>query len=257
MGPDSGSLMTMQLDPAGLNEIRERFLTVEHDFGEFGDPDGAYHRNERLYKDELRRLVGELLPRSLFAGDPAERADEIAERVKSLLTRPVGLDGKPQNLMTWRYWTFLREMRETERASFARAMADLLFGTGSSGARIERFNRSMWPAWKRLAGSGNPYAVTRSFPTFFLMLQNPEHDIYVRTDTFDRASRKLLGRSVVEYAIFDAAGYEVILDFAGAVRRHLVRWGWSPRDLIDVQSFLYVGTIPDEALAAAIADQAP
>jgi len=257
MRPDSGSFMTMQLDPVGLNEIRERFLTVEHDFGEFGDPDGAYHRDERLYKDDLRRLFGELLPQSLFAGDPAERVDEITERVRSLLTRPVGADGKPQNLMTWRYWTFLREMREPERKSFARAMADLLFGGRPTGARIERFNRSMWPVWKRLAGSGNPYAVTRSFPTFFLMLQSPEHDIYVRTDTFDRASRTLLGRSIVEYAIFDAAQYAMILDFAGAVRRHLVRWGWSPRDLIDVQSFLYVGTIPDEALAEAIADQGP
>lgn len=185
---DTGTIMTVQLDPVALNEVRERFLTVEHDFGEFGDPDGEYYRDERLYKDDLRRLYGELLPTSLLSADPADRADEIVRRVRSILTRPVGLDGGAQNLVSYWDYRFLEEMKPAERAVFARGLADLILGTGPSGDRIERFNRNMWPVWKRIAGPRNKYSVTRSFPTLFLMLPDPDHEICVVTRTFERAS---------------------------------------------------------------------
>ena len=246
-----------ELDPAGLNEIRKRFLTVERYLASSAIRTVPIIATSGSTRIVSRRLFGELLPQSLFAGDPARGPTRLRSGSGRCSRARSGKMGKPTKPDDVALLDLSATESEPERASFARAMADLLFGAGSSGARIERFNRSMWPVWKRLAGSGNPYAVTRSFPTFFLMLQSPEHDIYVRTDTFDRAPGSCWVGASWSTRFSTPRGMQVILDFAGAVRRHLVRWGWSPRDLIDVQSFLYVGTIPDEALAAAIADQAP
>lgn len=244
--------MALHLDPFALNEIRERFLIVQHDFGEFGDQEGAYYENEREYKEALIRLFHELFPEDLLTGDPAEQADGIVRCTLALLTRPIGASRTPQNLLSWRYVGFLRRLETAERQVFARALAGLLAGDRPSPERLERFNATMWPAFQRVQG-GNPYAITRSLPTLFLMLQNPIRDIYVRTETFNAASRRLLGRSLIENVVFDAAQYRAILEFAEAVRQKLVEWGWGPRDLIDVQSFLYVGTISDDTLDRALA----
>lgn len=244
----------MQLDLVALNELRDRFLRVEHDFGEFGDPEGAYQRNERSYKDNLVRSFRELFPDDLFSRDPVDCADDIVRRAQLLLTRPLDPFRQPQNLLSWRYVSFLRKLDPAERATFARGMAELLAGAGSSPERIERFNRAVWPALQRIEGR-NPWAITRSFPTLFLMLQNPRDDIYIRSETFDRASRLLLGRSLLDRSIFSSAQYRALLDFAHAVRERLVEWAWSPRDLIDVQGFLYVATIPDDLLERVVAEQ--
>lgn len=234
-----------KLDPAGLEQMRENFLAVLTDFGDFGDVPSLYHKAERAYKDETARLVHAHLSPALFAGrdesDPEHSGAVVAATLRVLTTR-LHAGGAPQNIIGWRYIDLLRKMDEAERAIFAGAMRDLLHGPGESPERVETFVARMWPAWTRTSGGGNPYAVSRIFPTCLLMLQDPRRDFAARTDMLSRANKLLLPDYLLRYRPLNAEDYRRILAFAGAIRDALHRWGWSPRDMIDIHSFLWVGT---------------
>lgn len=229
--------------------MKERFLARVGDFGDFQDQGSRYWADERAYKDEFAARCRHALTPALFAtAGTEEGAQAIATATHRLLTARLNTTGAPQNLLSWRYFDFLRKMEDAERTAFASAFADLLLGEGAGAERVGRFTRVMWPAWKRIQG-GNPYALSRNFPTLFLMMLYPEHDVAVRSDMFGATARELLGDWLLRYAPFDAMQYQAVLDFARAVRRHLEAWTWRPRDMIDVHSFLWVATRDDSVYA--------
>ncbi|HEX8394972.1 MAG TPA: hypothetical protein VF665_21680 [Longimicrobium sp.] len=238
-----------RLNPTALEAMKERFLARVGDFGDFQDQGSRYWADERAYKDEFAVRCREALTPALFAaaGTP-EGAQAVVATKHRLLTGRLKTTGAPQNLLSWRYFDFLRKMQDAERAAFAPALGDLLFGQGASAERVGRFVRVMWPSWQRVQG-GNPYALSRNFPTLFLMMLDPTHDVAVRSDMFGAAARELLGDWLLRYAPFDALQYQAVLDFARAVRRHLEAWTWRPRDMIDVHSFLWVATRDDSVYA--------
>ena len=243
-------MTTLQLNPTALEAMKERFLARVGDFGDFHDQGSRYWAHERAYKDEFAVRCRDALTPALFASIYTAGGAAVTAAVHRLLTSRLSTTGAPQNLLSWRYFDFLRKMEDPERAAFAPAFADLLYGEGPGTQRVGRFTRVMWPVWQRIQG-GNPYALSRNFPTLFLMMLHPGHDIAVRSDMFGAAARELLGDWLLRYAPFDAVQYQAVLDFARAVRRQLEAWTWRPRDMIDVHSFLWVATRGDSAYADA------
>jgi hypothetical protein len=245
----------LKLDPAGLEQLRERFLARTPDFGDFRVTGDSYRENERAYKDEFALLCREQLLPELFPEPMTQSAaDAVAALTHGLLTRRLQTINQPQNFVGWRSVASLREMNAEERMVFSRSFGGLLFDDGESPERLERFVRAVWPVMRRTMG-GNPYAHTRIFPTLFLMAQDPARDIAVRTTLFDDATRILLGTRLLRDAPFDAQQYRATLAFSRAVLQQLEDWAWRPRDLIDVQTFLWVsvsenyGADPDQAVA--------
>lgn len=243
----------LRLDPAGLEQMRETFLARMDDFGDFGDVPSRYHAEERAYKDEMARLFNVSLPPSLFDArtgpeDP-EHDRVVTAATLRVLTARLESVGIPQNVIGWRYVDFLRQLEPPEAATFAPALGELLYGPGESPERVDAFVRALWPVWQRTLG-GNPYAVSRIFPTCFLMLRDPRSDLAVRTDMVTRAVKLLRrpGEWLLEYKPFNAPNYRRVLEFAGAIRGALQSWGWYPRDMIDVHSFMWVGTRTPEEL---------
>jgi hypothetical protein len=150
---------------------------------------------------------------------------------------------RPQNLLRWQDLDKLQRVDAAEQPAFDAALRDLLFGDRLSFERLERFNQAVWPTLQHHLG-GNPYAFSRGFPTLLLMLHNPDEDIFVRTDLFSALTQRLLGRNLLENRMFDAGQYRAVLDFANLVRHDLEAMGWQPRDMIDVQSFLWTAGQP-------------
>jgi hypothetical protein len=238
---------TPRLNPAGLEQMRENFLAVLTDFGDFDDVPSLYHQTERAYKDEAAALVRRHLSSDFLAarGGGADSAhdEQVMAATLRVLTTRLEASGAPQNIVGWRYVDFLRQMGGEERSVFSRALPSLLYGSEESAVRVDQFVQTMWPVWQRTQG-GNPYALSRVFPTFFLMLLNPRHDLAARTDMLTRAAKLLLPDWLLRYRPFNAEDYRRVLWFAHEVRAALHRWGWSPRDMIDIHSFLWVGTSP-------------
>lgn len=239
------------LDPHSLEQLREVFLARTPNFGDFRATGPAYRENERAYKDEFAELCkGQLLP-ELFPDQMTQAAaDDVSALIHRLLTKRLATINQPQNFIGWRSVASLREMEPDERVQFARAFGDLLFGSGESPERLERFVGAVWPVMDRTL-RGNPYAHSRIFPTVFLMARDPANDIAVRTNMFTSATRALLGQRLLKNAPFDAGQYRNLLDFSRAVYRQLELWAWRPRDLIDVQTFLWVSFSPTYGEAAA------
>ena len=55
-----------------------------------------------------------------------------------------------------------------------------------------------------------------------------------------RAARQLTGKPIFKSAVMSAAEYQTFLDLAIEVQSTLTEWDWKPRDLWDVQGFLWV-----------------
>lgn len=239
------------LDRAEFDRMCTAFLSYYDDnFGDFSDRSGPYYEDERAYKDELVGRAHELLSRQLWESElsPA-RALAIVEATKRLLERPLATTGRPQNLLGWRYSAFLSKLDRSETALFARSLGELLYGAGEDAERVAAFNTATWATIKRTTG-GNPFALSRILPTLLLMLVSPQNNIALRTDMFDAAARRLLGRRLFRDAPITALEYRDAVLFVNAIRRHLEAKAWRPRDLIDVHSFLWVTAhdSPDEQL---------
>jgi hypothetical protein len=237
---------SIELDSLRLEEMRDRFLARIPDFGDFRDRSSTYWQWERKYKDAFARPCRQALGPEVFPEEMTARgAEDIIQLLSQLLTRRHEGMEAPQHLLSWRYFAFLRKLQEEERVRFAEAFRDLLYGEGESPDRVGRFTATMWPIWQRTEG-GNPYALSRNFPTLFLMMLSPDTDIAVRTDMFGAASKPLVGDWLLRYAPFSAEHYRDVLAFSSAIRRKLEEWSWRPRDFIDVHSFLWVVTSWDD-----------
>jgi hypothetical protein len=229
------------IDMLELERLRSLFLERTPDFGDFGDTVGEYWSQEREYKDELLELVTTLLPPSLFSTDEPEEVHKAALRALTARVRTGG-ETMPQNLVGWRYVDFVRVIPEDQKPMFAQALGDLLYGAGDEPDRVGRFTRRLWDVYPH--AQGNPYALSRILPTYYLMFTNPRSNIAVRTDMFNLASKQLIGRSILLPTPFDAAGYRDVMLFSQTVFRLLETWAWCPRDMIDVHSFLWIATDP-------------
>lgn len=229
--------------------LRERFLRRMPGFTGFSTH-SEYHETERAYKDELREIANKMIYARLEKEDSPETW--VPEAVIRFLTTRLHTTGGPQNLLGWRFQEFLKKLDTSQRRAFSTAFRHLIFGKVSSPERVEAFNNAILSQLKDKLRPGP--AFSRSFPTLFLMLRDPQQDIYVRTELFDNAHKLVAGRAMFDNRPMDAAEYSKALTFAEQLKSELVEWGWAPRDMIDVQSFLWVAmnepSTPDRVLAA-------
>jgi len=231
-----------QLNEGAFSRLADRFLERVTDFGDFTDRSGGYWTEERAYKLELGTICRETLTATLFEGaDDDDGAADIVSATSKALTTRLPSTQAAQNLAGWRYHDFLRHLAKPAKKTFAKAFRDLLHGDEPSPARVQAYTKRTWPLMQKAQG-GNPYAQTRMFPTLFLMAMYPRTDVAVRTDLFQRASRELLGRPILESKPLDAEQYESVLELCAAVWDNLDRRGWLTTDMIDVHSFLWVAT---------------
>lgn len=239
---DSTSLSPITLSPDGLNAMRDAFLAHCRDFRDFATPAGIYSTEERLYKDELVEVFRATITPALFEGLPSpDAARGVVAATRVVLTKPLQhSENKPQNLMGWRPFWFLRKMTDHESVAFAEALRDLLYGHDDSSERLGQFNDMAYPIAVRHQNAMPSWTV--GFPTFWLMLHDPTNDIFVRKTSFTSAVKHLVGRDPFTKRLFDTTQYRYIQRVSRALFDALSNWGWKPRDMIDVQSFIWVAT---------------
>lgn len=104
----------------------------------------------------------------------------------SLFTRKLS-DGAPQNLVGWRYWTPLTKLTASEKAQFARAVAELLYGQALTENRIDTFVPELRQLLASNLGKSGWAAISRSLTSFLLMLSDPHQHVIIKTQEFRRA----------------------------------------------------------------------
>jgi 5-methylcytosine-specific restriction protein B len=232
--PPGSSLMN--IDQPSLHALVSTFRATFPSFTSFEQP-SEYVADERAYKDELRtefdRRIGPLIDQG---GDALDWYNALID----LLTTKLANTGQPQNLVGWRIVGAIKALSSEQQSVAGEAVENLLVGSDLPWVRYGRFSETFREVLGADGKAAGP-AYARDVATMLLALQDPQTVCPVRYDIFDKASRALLGRSVFETGLSAEKELQACVAFANAVFVGLRdQEGLAPRDLLDVQGFLWV-----------------
>lgn len=209
---------------------RRKVRACQRKFKEFypgGFNDEDYVVMERLYKWEAHerwnRAIGRTHLRSLL---DAGEAEEIA-------TTAVGIESRTNLLFSFEKMAVRDAIRSNSGAElFSTGLFDWLYGPGTEKAKFER--------WCDVVGE-LPRRQTRvaTWPvvTVFGFLARPRTHVFLKPNV----TRTAAERYGFDFPYRSRPGwdtYRALLDFAETIRTDLA--DWRPRDMIDIQSFIWV-----------------
>lgn len=228
----------MNIDNQILQAVKDKFLSRFPGFIRFAENE-KFAEWERDYKVELLDYYREtVLP--ILGSFPETRQSqaELGDKIISLFTHPLkGSSNKPQNLVGWRYLDFTKKLDEAGKAHFAQLVHMLTDDSLAFNTRLTDFVKGLSDLHQSVGMKLND-AATRSLTTFFLFLHDPSAHIFIKTQEINRALKLLTGQALPSGPLTPES-YSAIQKVAQQLFAELQQAGWEPRDLIDVQSFLW------------------
>lgn len=208
---------------------KARFTTVATQLPVFerlfpGGFAGEAFVKERADKDAAIALANEKLSAAAFG---SESVDEMFARACAVL-------GATNIVFPIEGLIPFKQLAGGDREKAVAGLKDLLHGTGSLGARIERFTSTL--ALKD--GKGQAKKVTWPLATVFAGLFDPKANVSVKPTAF-ATQAAIVGVSVDKTQAVDETGYGLFLDVAKRTEQQLVTAGLQPRDLMDVYTFIW------------------
>ncbi len=233
------------LNRAALEQLKLQFLARYPDFepAGFAGTTGGYFDGERAYKDRLLAGARDIV------GQAHQLADEdLGRQLLDLLTSP------DSGLLGWRTDARIKKLRSVSPGVLEQAAAQLGRETGDLGAAVERFVAHTWPVLSGGQEKSLPYSESRNIPSMIAALVRPTDGYGINTEPVQRTHRALFGTAAFAFNPITAAEYDNVVAMARqifAVMRD--EWKWSPRDLWDVQGFVWAVNRADtpENLSAA------
>ena len=165
---------------------------------------------------------------------PAEMKRLIAEgRHAEVAARAVRIESRTNLLFSFEKMALRDALKSPEGAStFAHGLYDYLHGRGSLERRFER-----WVATIDALPRRQTRVLTWPLVTVFGFIAQPGRHIFLKPNTI-RAAACAYGYELPYRSRPNWETYAALLEFAGLVREDLADLG--PRDMIDIQSFLWV-----------------
>lgn len=222
------------LDRAALERFRALFVARYPDFEDFGRTDGGYFEEERAYKDRLIAAASEAV-RDL-------EGEALGGRLLDILA---GRAGMPSGLLGWRTDGRLAQLRGERPGVLERAAASLA-AAGGADAAVAAFVDEVWPVLAEGQAS-KPYSESRNLPTMLAALVRPDGAYGINTEPVQQTAQALLGRKLLGWNAMTPDEYSSVLALVGEIRRIMLDdWGWAPRDLWDVQGFVWAVNRADQ-----------
>ena len=224
-------------DESALSELKQRFLNAFPDFESEGGFAGnsGFHAQEDDYKRALIARAAELV--DAHRQDPVRLGGDLLD----LIANETGLES---NLLGWRMAQGLRQRREEHPGLLERAAARIALAQ-DPGDAVLAFIDDTWET--AFADSrNNPYSDSRMIPTLLAALVHPTETIALRTDRFNHLSQRLFSHRLFGWNPLNADELERATDTAMRLMQ-IMRddWAWRPRDLWDVQGFIWVALSPE------------
>jgi hypothetical protein len=194
----------------------------------FQDPKYLSGRqSEREYKVAAHLAMCESLGREALASLISSRKfTEICARAKSIINKT--------NLIHHyeKIWLSNGLASEVNQEMFAIGLNELLYGEALPQTRFESFVRMLYEI----------HAAKWTIATYFLFIGMREDQMFVKPEVTKHAAR-VLGIDINYRPEVNWLTYSLILQLAKTIKDKLLKDGRSflaPRDMIDVQSFIYV-----------------
>jgi 5-methylcytosine-specific restriction protein B len=216
------------IDRDALDCYKHLFLAQYTDFATFEQSSGGYFEEERAYKDAL---IGRAA--SLFAGNLDDEA--LGAGLLDVLT---GRAGVVSGLLGWRTDAHIASVRISNPGVLEAATSRLAHNADADAA-IANFVSETWPLLSD--GQANkPYSESRNLPTMLAALIHPDEAYGINTEPLQRMGQALLGRRPLGSNPMTKTEYADVLGLAEMIRTIMIdEWGWKPRDLWDVQGFVW------------------
>jgi hypothetical protein len=233
VGPDG----TLAIDARELDKMREAFLSRFPDFEAYGFEfsKGDYWEVERSYKQVLIDTAADFL--QMYPGRPEKIGTVLLELLAS----------KKSNLLDWRELRRLKEVREANPGLIERSLGEMVASTRPPAESVAHCIEQIAEAYLEGQEGNRPFTHLRTLPSTVLALAKPKEAIAVRYTTMHRTGMRLTGGSPFRNAPMTAHEYQVVLDIAHHIEKVMREaWDWQPRDLWDVQGFLWVATEADK-----------
>ena len=218
-------------------EFRNRFP----DFETFERPGRRYVDEERAYKEELVSLYDDEL-RPLLA-DPNS---DFLHSYRSILRRPLAVTGVQQNLVSWRTLGRISKLSDEGTLQYGRILRKVIESNGTSDS-VATFGDTASKFWhsdstSRIRATG---ADNRDLVSLLLMLHDPTKYMFLKLTYWNNTAKLLIGESLIARGSH-VTGEEFVRrqDFSKRVFAALKAAHFQPRDMIDVQGFLYILAIP-------------
>ncbi len=195
-------------------------------------PEGFYDEKyiawERGYKWAAHERWNEALDRATYR--QLLKAGEFTE----IATRAVRVESRTHLIFSFEKMA-LRDAVNSEEAGarlFAEGLYDFLYGAGSAEAKFER-----WLAVVATLPRKQSRVLTHPIVTVFGFLAQPETHIYLKPNV-TRAAAREYGFDFQYESRPSWNTYASLLEFAEVIQRDLP--DLRPRDMIDIQSFIWV-----------------
>jgi hypothetical protein len=218
----SHNVQSLRGSGGGIRRARQKF---ESYFPE-GFSDEDYIASERDYKWQAHLQWREALGASTFADLIKERRyDEIAERA-------LRIEGRTNLIFSFEKMALRDGVKGDGAALFAKGLYAFLHGPGKAAERFETWIKALEALPRR-----QTRVLTWPNATVFGFIANPLTHLFIKPNVMRRASAAL-GISFDYVPRPNAQTYAQALAVAKGLHRSLLDMG--PRDMIDIQSFLWV-----------------
>lgn len=227
-----------------LNQSKDLFLKHLPDFKSFSEPGNNYLKRERNYKDDLVRIFGaEFFPLIETEIKTEERALGICGKLHKLLYgTSLPSIKQNQNMIPWRskFYHFLPGLSGKDAVIFVSSLRLLLDESVHISKRIDNFVRMFWPLLQDTEGKGGQN-ITILLTSFLLMLKNPDKYFVIQPTYFNSSYNLAYGKNLFKKAdILTSEQFSEALKFVDMIKTGLEGLDWKPKDMIDVQGFLWV-----------------
>ena len=228
----------MELNQVEFEKGCERFRGRYPDFKSFEEPGDQYPQDERLYKLELIKLYKRRVqPHSLG------ESEKFLSRFIGILGSKLDSIGSAQNLISFYPIARLKRLPREERVKFGKLLQDVLRHSQS----IEDVANSL-AAYTEGASSirtsddlSLSASTMRAFVSLLLMLDKPDTFIYFTFSYWQEAGRLLVGNQLIDYGVpISKEEFLRCNEFVTQVHHALDNADFRPKDMVDVQSFLYI-----------------
>lgn len=222
-----------------LQRLKENFPG----FKNFGEGSEEFDKEERNYKIELVELYRASVA-SQLADFPKDEEDQttLGRNISALFTARLQSAGnKPQNLVGYRYFDPLK-LEGNDYSKWALLVKKLTDPDGDLIDRIDQFVAGLHELIKKKVLNNKIAfsALSRSVTTLLLMLSDPTQHAIIKTQEFNR-TLKAFGKTLMPSEPLTGKEYKRVQDFLNELTTMLKAMDLTPRDMIDVQSFIWVG----------------
>lgn len=213
----------LTLSPKAIKRWIDHLRRFFPDLDQFDKPDPSFDERERNYKIET---AAELRPALENAGTD----QEIVDAIHSALVK--------SNLLQWRTYWPMSPKGDADRSRLWPALHELAKRALGSPTEYPEVLETFVKAWVESVPEGK-IDPARQIVEFLFMHLAPDEGVYIRHSVRQDLWLEAVG-SQFPHSTSMAEVYRNELRFMQAVRRALDEKGLSPRDMIDVQSTLWV-----------------